>query len=81
MAFAGLFYTELAKDVNGCRRGRADVAIIAFAMIFGATVLASQLIAFFLKQVAALFLLGLASTSWAAPPRASSKASYSSRSP
>ena len=58
VALAGLFYIELAKDVMVAVEDEQTSRIIAFAMIFGATVLASQLIAFFLKQVASLFLLG-----------------------
>jgi membrane protein required for colicin V production len=58
VALAGIFYTELAKDVMVAIDDEQTSRLVAFAMIFGATVLASQLIAFFLKQVASLFFLG-----------------------
>ena len=60
VALAGLFYEELAKDVTVAVSNEQTARIIAFAMIFGATVLASQLLALFLKQAASLLLLGLA---------------------
>jgi membrane protein required for colicin V production len=60
VALAGLFYTELAKDVQVAVSDEQTARIIAFVMIFGATVLASQLLALFLKQAASLLLLGLA---------------------
>jgi membrane protein required for colicin V production len=60
VALAGLFYEELAEDVKVAVSDEQTARIIAFAMIFGATVLASQLLALFLKQAASLLLLGLA---------------------
>ncbi|HEU0072409.1 MAG TPA: CvpA family protein [Dehalococcoidia bacterium] len=59
VALAGLFYQELAEDVRVAVDDEETARIIAFAMIFGATVLASQLAALFLKQAASLLLLGL----------------------
>jgi membrane protein required for colicin V production len=59
VALAGLFYTELAEDVEVAVDNEETARIIAFGMIFGATVLASQLLALFLKQAASLLLLGL----------------------
>jgi membrane protein required for colicin V production len=59
VALAGLFYQELAEDVRVAVDNEETARIIAFAMIFGATVLASQLTALFLKQAASLLLLGL----------------------
>lgn len=59
VALAGLFYQELAEDVRVAVDDEETARIIAFGMIFGATVLASQLIALFLKQAASLLLLGL----------------------
>jgi membrane protein required for colicin V production len=60
VALAGLFYTELAQDVHVAVDNEETARIIAFCMIFGATILASQLAALFLKQAASLLLLGLA---------------------
>jgi uncharacterized membrane protein required for colicin V production len=59
VALAGLFYQDLAEDVRVAVDNVETARIIAFAMIFGATVLASQLTALFLKQAATLLLLGL----------------------
>jgi membrane protein required for colicin V production len=59
VALAGLFYQELAEDVHVAVDDEESARIIAFAMIFGATVLASQLTALFLKQAASLLMLGL----------------------
>jgi membrane protein required for colicin V production len=60
VALAGLFYEELAEDVRVAVDSEETARIIAFAMIFGATILAAQLSALFLKQAASLLLLGLA---------------------
>jgi membrane protein required for colicin V production len=59
VALAGLFYMELAEDVHVAVDDQETAEIIAFGMIFGATVLASQLVALFLKQAASLLLLGI----------------------
>jgi membrane protein required for colicin V production len=59
VALAGLFYTELAEDVGVAIDDPQTARIVAFAMIFGATILASQLIALFLKQAASLLMLGV----------------------
>jgi uncharacterized membrane protein required for colicin V production len=58
VALAGLFYMELAKDIEVAVDDEQTAQIIAFATIFGATVLASQLLAIFLKQAASLLMLG-----------------------
>jgi uncharacterized membrane protein required for colicin V production len=59
VALAGVFYQDLAADVRVGVEDEETARIIAFATIFGATVLASQLIAMFLKQAASLLMLGL----------------------
>jgi membrane protein required for colicin V production len=59
VALAGLFYKELAQDVKVAVDNDQTAEIVAFAMVFGATVLASQLLALFLKQAASLLMLGL----------------------
>jgi len=59
VALAGLFYQELAEDVHVAIDDEETARVVAFGMIFGATVLASQLTALFLKQAASLLLLGL----------------------
>lgn len=59
VALAGLFYEDLAEDVKVAVDNEETARIIAFAMIFGSTVLASQLTALFLKQAASILLLGL----------------------
>jgi uncharacterized membrane protein required for colicin V production len=59
VALAGLFYNELAKDVDVAVKDIETSRIIAFAVIFGAVVLASQLVAMFLKQAATLLFLGI----------------------
>jgi len=59
VALAGLFYQELAEDVKVAIDDEETARVVAFGMIFGATVLASQLMAVFLKQAASLLLLGL----------------------
>ena len=59
VALAGLFYQELAKDVKVAVDSEAMALVIAFALIFGAVILGSQLIAVFLKQTSQLLMLGL----------------------
>lgn len=59
VALAGLFYNELAKDVDVAVKDIETSRVVAFAVIFGATVLASQLVAMFLKQAATLLFLGI----------------------
>ena len=59
IALAGLFYQDLAEDVKVAVDSQQTAEIIAFAMIFGAVVLASQLTAMFLKTAASVLLLGL----------------------
>lgn len=59
VALAGLFYKELATDVQVAVDDVQTAEVIAFAVIFGATVLISQLVAMFLKQASSLLALGL----------------------
>jgi membrane protein required for colicin V production len=59
VALAGLFYSDLATDVQVAVDDEETAKIVAFAMIFFAVILASQLTASFLKQAASLLLLGL----------------------
>src|SRR5688572_22069883 len=59
VALAGLFYNDLTEDVLVAVNDPETAEIVAFGMIFGATVLASQLLAFFLKQAANLLFLGV----------------------
>ena len=59
VALAGLFYTDLAQDIDVAVSDQQTARIIAFAIIFGATILMSQLVALFLKQAAALLMLGI----------------------
>jgi uncharacterized membrane protein required for colicin V production len=59
VALAGLLYTELAKDVGVAVDDEQTALIVSFAIIFGAVILASQLIAIFLKQTAHLLMLGI----------------------
>ncbi|HEY7270939.1 MAG TPA: CvpA family protein [Dehalococcoidia bacterium] len=59
VALAGLFYTDLAKDVDVAIKSPDVSRLVAFGIIFGATLLATQLIAIFLKQAASLLFLGL----------------------
>jgi membrane protein required for colicin V production len=56
---AGFFYTDLAKDVLVAVDNERTARIIAFAVIFGATILASQLLAIVLKHAASLLMLGI----------------------
>ncbi|HLF78509.1 MAG TPA: CvpA family protein [Dehalococcoidia bacterium] len=59
VALAGLFYENLSQDVDVAVNDVETSKIIAFAVIFGSVVLASQLLALFLKQAASLLMLGL----------------------
>lgn len=59
VVLAGLFYTNLARDIQVAVDDEETARIIAFGIIFGATVLASQLLALVLKQAASLLMLGL----------------------
>jgi len=59
VALAGLFYTDLAKDIDVAVENIQTSKIIGFAVIFGAVILATQLIALFLKQAASLLMLGI----------------------
>jgi uncharacterized membrane protein required for colicin V production len=59
VALAGLFYTNLAEDVGVAIDNDQTAQIVSFAIIFGAVILASQLMAIFLKQAAQLLMLGI----------------------
>ena len=59
VALAGLLYLELAKDVEVAVDNEMTAQIISFAIIFGAVMLAAQLVAIFLKQTAQLLMLGI----------------------
>jgi membrane protein required for colicin V production len=59
IALAGLFYLELAEDVRLVIDNEQTAEIVAFGIIFGAVILASQLIALFMKQTASFLMLGL----------------------
>jgi membrane protein required for colicin V production len=59
VALAGLLYTELAEDVGVAVDNEQTALIISFAIIFGAVILAAQLMAIFLKQTAHLLMLGI----------------------
>jgi len=59
VALAGLFYMNLAEDVGVAIDNEQTAQIVSFAIIFGAVILASQLIAVFLKQAAQLLMLGI----------------------
>ena len=59
VALAGLLYTNLAKDIDVGIDNIQTSRIIAFAVIFGAVILASQLIAMFLKAAASILFLGI----------------------
>jgi membrane protein required for colicin V production len=56
---AGLFYTDLAKDIDVAVKDPESSRIVAFGIIFAATILATQLLAIFLKQASSLLFLGL----------------------
>ena len=59
VALAGLLYTDLAKDIDVAVNNIETSKIISFGVIFGAVILASQLIAMFLKQAASILFLGI----------------------
>ncbi len=59
VALAGLFYRELATDIEVAISDQRTANVVAFGVIFGATVLASQLVALFLKQASNLLCLGV----------------------
>jgi uncharacterized membrane protein required for colicin V production len=50
---------ELAKDVGVGVDNAQTAEIVSFAIIFGAVILATQLVAIFLKQTAQLLMLGI----------------------
>jgi membrane protein required for colicin V production len=58
VVLAGLLYDDFARDVEVGVKDQQTARVVAFCIIFGATILASQLIAIFLKQAAALLMLG-----------------------
>jgi membrane protein required for colicin V production len=59
IVLAGLLYTELAKDVQVAIDNEQTALVVSFAIIFGAVMLATQLVAIFLKQTAQLLMLGI----------------------
>jgi membrane protein required for colicin V production len=59
VALAGLFYRDLTPDVKVAVNNEETARLIAFAIIFGCVVLASQLVAMFLKTTASVFMLGM----------------------
>ncbi len=54
---AGMRYDEFAESLDFIENGRL-AHIVAFAVIFGAIMLAGQTVAFFLKRIAGLLMLG-----------------------
>ncbi len=59
VALAGLFYRDLTPDVKVAVNNEETARFIAFAIIFGCVVLASQLTAMFLKTASSVFMLGV----------------------
>lgn len=59
VALAGLFYKDLTPDIKVAVDNEETARLVAFAIIFGCVVLASQLTAMFLKQTASLLMLGV----------------------
>lgn len=59
VALAGLFYSDFSRDVGVAIEDPQTASVVAFGIIFGATILASQLLALFLKHAASLLMLGL----------------------
>ena len=59
VALAGLLYADLAKDIDVAVNNSDTSKIIAFGVIFGAVILASQLMAMFLKHAASILALGI----------------------
>jgi membrane protein required for colicin V production len=59
VALAGLLYTDLAKEVETVIDNEQTALIVSFAIIFGAVILASQIVALFLKRTAQLLMLGI----------------------
>jgi membrane protein required for colicin V production len=59
IALAGLFYTDLADDVEPFISNERAAKTITFLAIFGATALAGQLVAMLLKEAASFLLLGI----------------------
>ncbi|HEX5370862.1 MAG TPA: CvpA family protein [Dehalococcoidia bacterium] len=59
VALAGLFYRDLTPDVKVAVNDEETARLIAFAIIFGCVVLASQLLAMFIKTASSVFMLGM----------------------
>ena len=59
VALAGLLYQRFAEDIQVAVDDMQTAEVIAFLIIFGAVVLAAQLVALFLKQAAQVLMLGL----------------------
>jgi membrane protein required for colicin V production len=60
VALAGLFYTDFAQNLDVVIDSEQTRRLIAFAILFSAVMLATYLLAMFLKQAASVLLLGLA---------------------
>ena len=58
VVLAGKFYLRLASDIEVAVDDKQAAEMVAFLVIFGATVLGSQMIAMFLKRAATLLMLG-----------------------
>ena len=58
VVLAGLFYERLADDVGTFIDSTRAARIVAFLVIFGAIVLAGQVVAGLLKETASLLMLG-----------------------
>jgi membrane protein required for colicin V production len=58
--FAGHYYDDLARDVLSFVGGSAAARVLSFLVLFGSVVLLGQLMAFLLRGLASLLLLGWA---------------------
>lgn len=59
VVLAGLLYQRFAEDIQVAVDDVQTAQVIAFLVIFGAVILAAQLVAIFLKQAAQVLMLGL----------------------
>jgi uncharacterized membrane protein required for colicin V production len=59
VVLAGLFYEDLAKNLDSIIDNEETAKVVAFGLLFAGVVLASQLTAMFLKQAASLLMLGI----------------------
>lgn len=55
---AGRFYLKLSTDIEVAVDDQQAAEMVAFLVIFGATILGSQMVAMFLKRAATLLMLG-----------------------